>query len=90
MGLTLGARPLEATVNPGDLSPPTVKKRPRELAPVKPHRAAVSAFSKGDPNPLMPDAPEGRGRPHLTFTAPAMVRDSGNTRAVAPDPPQAR
>ena len=68
MGPIPGARPLEAAVNSGNLLPATVNTRPRELAPVKPHRAAVSAFSiRRHPNPLMPDAPEGRGRPHLIY-----------------------
>ena len=30
----------------------------------------------------MPDAPEGRGRPHLTSAAAGLARYSGNTRAM--------
>ena len=43
---------VEGTVLRRDAVPGTVRLRPRELAPLKPHRVAVSAFSLGrHPNP---------------------------------------
>jgi hypothetical protein len=53
-------------------------KRPRELAPLSPHRAAVSVLSEGD-TPLAPHASKGRDRPHWTSIAvPPTCRSRSN------------
>ena len=52
----------------------TRDQRPRELAPLSPHRAAVSAFSKGD-TPL-PHASKGRDRPHWISVTHASIHAS--------------
>ncbi len=44
----------------------------REAAP----RGGLRLFTRRHPNPLMLDAPEGRGRPHLTSPAPAAAGES--------------
>ena len=57
----------------------TRDKRPRELAPLSPHRAAVSVLSEGD-TPLAPHASKGRDRPHWISIVQPPTRQGRSTK----------
>ena len=80
-----GARPLEGTVTPRGPCPSTVRYRPRELAPLKPHRVAVSAFSQETPQPPDASCTGGAGPPALDFPTnaarPTLLRHLPHSRA---------